>query len=508
MWVILNNGAGGFAPPLTFNLSEIPTSVTTGDFNSDGKTDVVIAVVQLDGNITTDALLFLNDGTGGFGQPREIRPGPGFSPRGSNKIRAVDLDKDGKLDLVSGSSMVTTYRGDGAGGFTFQPISDTDFGFSPAGAVGDFNGDGYPDILAVAAGASVEDLVVYLNDGTGRFGAPVRTPTRQRVFTTQAAIAEDFDGDGKTDVVLRTFEQRNDSSRATGFRLFPATTGGRFSGPIIFQPSIAPIAMAAGDFNSDGAPDIVSVSLSGSLTILSAQGGGFNAPRGFDFSPPGAFALQFSLTDLKSGDLNGDGALDLVIAALGLSDPVIMFGNGHGTFSDSVPINSGVPGGVPIAIELRDFNNDGKPDLALLNSSTNNIVVLLGDGRGGFTPSATIGGALAVARGFASADFNNDGNLDLVFSAQSSGFELYLGNGQGGFTQSATGIGGNLVFNSVFTTGDFNGDGIADLAFFDGFQVPTNNGFIISILIGDGRGGFAEPSNVMVQEALGHSERG
>jgi uncharacterized repeat protein (TIGR01451 family) len=497
VWVILNNGAGGFAPPLTFNIREFPTSITTGDFNSDGKTDIVIAIVQLDGNITADALLFLNDGTGGFGQPQEIRPGLGFLPRGSDKVRAVDLDKDGKLDLVSGSSMVTTYKGDGAGGFTFQPVFDTDFGFSPAGAGGDFNGDGYPDILAVAAGAGMEDLVVYLNDGTGSFGAPVRTPTRQSVFSTQGAIAEDFDGDGKTDVVLKTFNQ----NRATGIRLFTATTGGRFSGPIIFQPSAVPGAMAAGDFNRDGTPDIISVNLSGSLTILSAQGGGFNAPRGFDFSPPDIVAQQFSLTDLKSGDLNGDGAPDLVIAALGLSDAVMMFGNGRGAFSDSVRINSGGPGGVPIAIELRDFNNDGNPDLALLNSSTHDIVVLLGDGRGGFTPSATIGGALAVARGFVSADFNNDGNLDLVFSAQSSGLELYLGNGQGGFTQSATGIGGNLV-NIVFTAGDFNGDGIADLALFDGLQVQTSNGFIIAILIGDGRGGFGEPSNVMVQERL------
>jgi hypothetical protein len=422
-------------------------------------------------------------------------------PWGAIKVKAVDLDKDGKLDLVffnSGSPVVKTYKGDGAGGFTFQPVSDTDLGFSPAGAVGDFNGDGYPDILAVASGAGVEDLVVYLNDGTGSFGAPVRTPTRQSVFSTQGAIAEDFDGDGKTDVVLRTFSQS--SFRATGIRLFTATTGGRFSGPIIFQPSAIPNAMAAGDFNRDGAPDIISVNFNGSLTIVSAQGGGFNAPRGFDFSPPGVVSTQFSATDLKSGDLNGDGAPDLVIAASGLSDAVMMFGNSRGAFSDSVPINSGVTDGFPVAIELRDFNNDGKPDLALLNSNTRNVVVLLGDGQGGFTPSATFG-AGAIARGLVSADFNNDGNLDLVVRGQSSGLELYLGNGQGGFTQSATGIGGNVV-NVLFTTGDFNGDGIADLALFDDLQSQTGNGFNIIILISDGRGGFSEPSNVRGDERL------
>jgi len=501
VWVILNNGAGGFAPPLTFNIREFPTSITTGDFNSDGKTDLVIAVANLNNDRTTDALLFLNDGNGGFGQPQEIRPNIGFFLWIPQKVKAVDLDNDGKLDLVffnSGLSVVTTYKGDGAGGFTFQPVSDTDLGFSPAGAIGDFNGDSHPDILAVASSGSVEDLVVYLNDGTGSFGAPVRTPTRQGVFSTQGAIAEDFDGDGKTDVVLRTFNLS--SQRTTGIRSFTATTGGRFSGPIIFQPSVVSQATAAADFNRDGAPDIISVNLNGSFTIVSAQGGGFNAPRGFDFSPPGVVSPQFSATDLKSGDLNGDGAMDLVIAASGLSDAVMMFGDGRGALSDSVLINSGVTDGFPVAIELRDFNNDGKPDLALLNSNTRNVVVLLGDGQGGFTQCATFG-AGAIARGLVSADFNNDGNIDLVVRGQSSGLDLYLGNGQGGFTQSATGIGGNVV-NVLFTNGDFNGDGIADLALFDDLQSPTGNGVNIVILIGDGRGGFGEPSNVMVQERL------
>jgi hypothetical protein len=91
--VILNNGAGGFAPPLTFNISEIPTSITTGDFNSDGKTDLVISVAGQDSNRTTDSLLFLNDGTGGFGEPQEIRPS--FFPWGAIKVKAVDLDHSG-----------------------------------------------------------------------------------------------------------------------------------------------------------------------------------------------------------------------------------------------------------------------------------------------------------------------------------------------------------------------------------------------------------------------------
>ena len=94
--IILNNGAGGFAAPLTINIRESPKSVTTGDFNSDGKTDLVIAVTE---SVGFDALLFLNDGTGGFGLPRQIRPGQSTFWI-QNKVKSVDVDSDGKLDLV------------------------------------------------------------------------------------------------------------------------------------------------------------------------------------------------------------------------------------------------------------------------------------------------------------------------------------------------------------------------------------------------------------------------
>jgi hypothetical protein len=497
LWIILNNGAGGFAAPLTINISVSPKSVTAGDFNSDGKTDLVIAVT---GGLDFDALLFLNDGTGGFGLPRQIRPGlTRFWIQ--DKVKSVDVDSDGKLDLVffntsaANGAAVTIYKGDGAGGFSFQPIpGGLVQGF--ATAIGDFNGDGSPDILSVQPGESMDEIVVLPNDGTGRFGPQVRTLTGQPFSSVEGAIAEDFDGDGKTDVALRPAGQGN----FTGIILFTATTGGRFSEPIIYQPSVVAPAMAAGDFNRDGLPDILSMNNTGQLTIVSAQGGGFNAPRGFDFTPPMPFFQQFNASDLKSGDLNGDGAPDLVITAGGLSDAVIMFGDGRGEFGAPVSINTGVPSDSLLAIELQDFNNDGKPDLAALASYPTKVVVLLGDGQGGFTPSATINAGTGVVT-ITSGDFNNDGKLDLVVKAEASGLALYLGDGQGGFTQIATGIGGDIG-SFYFTAGDFNGDSNRDLAIYDKSQSGIGDGFNIVILPGDGQGGFGQPSNVMVQERL------
>jgi hypothetical protein len=501
VWVILNNGAGGFASPERYTASERLRRASVGDFNSDGRTDLVVAI--LDDERTADGLLFLNDGTGSLGQPREILRTESFVTHNPESVTPTDLDGDGNLDLVfffqSGEAAI--YKGNGAGGFTARP--EINVGSSSAKAIGDFNGDGRPDLLGVSGENSQDILRVYLNDGTGRFGAPVSTPSGQGVFTIQGAIAEDFDGDGKTDVVTRTMS--GSSYGETGIRLFIATTDGRFNEPVDYHPSVvatpeflAPV-MATSDFNHDGLPDILSMNNIGSLTIVINRGGGFNAPRGLVYSPTNIFSQHYAVGDLESVDINGDGALDLLVAGSGLRDVAILFGAGRNKFSDPVSISSGVADGLPATIEVQDFNNDGKLDLAVLYSDTRNVVALLGDGRGGFMPSATINVGVNV-NGIVSADFNNDGNLDLVVRGAPSGLALYLGNGQGVFTQSATQIGVNSpVF--VFTAGDFNGDGMRDLAIYDVLQ--SGIGHNIVILPGDGQGGFGQPSNVIVQEELG-----
>jgi hypothetical protein len=288
--------------------------------------------------------------------------------------------------------------------------------------------------------------------------------------------------------------------------LFIATTDGRFNEPVDYHPSVLAPAIATGDFNHDGLPDILSLNNagsminSGSLTIVINRGGGFNAPRGVNYSLHDQSFPQYSLGDLKSADLNGDGALDLVVTSTGLRDAAIMLGAGHNKFSDPVLISSGVTDPLPLTIEIQDFNNDGNLDLAVLYAITRKVVVLLGDGQGGFTPSAMISIGFNVNT-IISADFNNDGNLDLVVKGVSGGLTLYLGNGHGGLTQTATQIGGNTP-DLAFTAGDFDGDGDRDLAIYDSLQNGVG-GLNLVILPGDGQGGFGQPSNVSVPERLG-----
>src|SRR3954452_21870763 len=144
-------------------------------------------------------------------------------------------------------------------------------------------------------------------------------------------------------------------------------------------------------------------------------------------------------------------------------------------------------GTAPNQIVTGDFNLDTKPDLAVVNSSSDNVTILLGDGIGGFTPAP--GSPVMVAqtpKSVAVGDFNNDGKPDFAADNFIGGsVSVFLGDGAGGFTQannSPVAMAGGPIY---VATGDFNADGLADLA------TANISPAGIGILVGTGNGGFA-----------------
>jgi hypothetical protein len=151
--------------------------------------------------------------------------------------------------------------------------------------------------------------------------------------------------------------------------------------------------------------------------------------------------------------------------------------------------NSHFPvGAAPGSVEIADLNNDGKSDIVVANEQSNNVTILLGDGRGGFTQAK--GSPFPAGHDpndIAIGDFNRDGKLDLAFANhEEKHLTVLLGNGQGGFTPA---------LNSPFAvevqphthgvaTGDLNGDGKLDLV----TDSWGNNQ--VSVLFGDGKGSF------------------
>jgi hypothetical protein len=193
------------------------------------------------------------------------------------------------------------------------------------------------------------------------------------------------------------------------------------------------------------------------------------------------------------GDFNLDGKLDLAVSNNGSNNVTILLGDGSGGFTQAAgsPIGTGTK---PQSVAVGDFNLDGKPDIAVANYGSfpgpSSVTILLGDGSGGFTqPAGSPFGAGSESQSISIGDFNLDGKLDLaVANGASNNVTILLGDGSGGFTQPAGSPVGAGSYPRSVSVGDFNLDGKPDLAVANQF---SNN---VTILLGNGSGGFTGSS--------------
>lgn len=314
-------------------------------------------------------------------------------------------------------------------------------------ALGDFNGDGRPDMAvgtATWAGAGTPDgLFVLLNEGGGNFGEPLVVDAAPSC----EIAAADFNGDGNLDLLT------GDS----GILL------GRGNGTFLPARRIGlATSTAIGDFNGDGKPDVA---------LSNSEGGSGSTINIFLNNGAGIFQDAVALPGRalgrpRVGDLNGDGKADLVVpTGAGLpADAVSVFlSKGDGTFAG--PLQTSIDG----LVALADFNGDGLPDLVT------SYDILLGKGDGSFGPPVRyMSRELVEWAGypipFETADFNGDGHLDLVvvwvfedgFGAGTTFVSIFEGNGDGSMKPSVEHTVGD--FPSGVGAADLDGDGSPDLA--------------------------------------------
>ena len=166
--------------------------------------------------------------------------------------------------------------------------------------------------------------------------------------------------------------------------------------------------VAVGDFNGDGILDVVVSAFAAPswsvFILLGKEDGSFIA------SP--VTVSSTSLGDVAAGDFNGDGKLDLAVANDVTNTVLLLLGNGDGTFTASA--SSPATGTNPAFITVADFNRDGIPDLVVANQQSNQITVLLGNGDGTFTPTAASVPTGPAPYSLTAADFNGDGIPDLA----------------------------------------------------------------------------------------------
>jgi hypothetical protein len=321
-----------------------PSAVATGDFNSDGKLDLVVA-----NKASNDLTILLGNGDGTF-IPAASRITVGSSP---DAIAVADFNRDGRLDLAVanyGDGTVTILLGNGDG--TFTPAgSPVVVGGGPiALAMGDFNADGKLDLAVV--NYSSNSLTILLGNGDGGFTA---VPTSPATLTGPISVAVgDFNGDGMLDLTVG-----NSGDAAVSILL------GNGDGTFTPAPG-SPVAVgayphvAAGDFNGDGNLDLAVVDFYtvtgapiGYLNVLLGNGDGTfisMTPKLIGGGTSHAIAL---------GDFNADGKLD--VAAGYQTALCILQGNGDGTFS----VASEPPVKYSASTSVGDFNGDGMLDLAV-----------------------------------------------------------------------------------------------------------------------------------------------
>jgi hypothetical protein len=405
--VLLGHGNGEFDPPITFSMG----ALAIGDFNQDGVSDILLStgvflgdglgsfslvgssviigqyplvddfngdglpdVVSIfDGGGYPQLLVSFGNGDGHFASASEFaaQTTPSF-------VSSADLNADGKPDVltVDYRGILSAFLGNGAGGFdppvlTTIPVPVNNIG------VGDFDGDGFPDVVIEGSDYLGYFLSLLHGDGSGRFGPPARFPA---VAAAGLAIG-DFNGDHHLDVSLGNY-------------VFFGDGAGNFGPPRVSATLPGGGSLVTADLNGDGKLDLVLFGGNRIVALLGDGQGGFATSADL----PVSFFVSFLVADV-----NEDGKPDIITGFYKTLS--VRLGNGAGGFAD--PVDFAAPLGAS-QIVAADFDGDGRVDLA---ANGWGITILRGDGSGTFHESLSYGSPGAL---IAAADFTEDGKADLV----------------------------------------------------------------------------------------------
>jgi hypothetical protein len=296
--ILLNNGDGTFtrAPYVP---DGAPRAIAAADFNHDGHVDLAVVGADLTAGNGGVVEIFDGNGNGTFAKPPQRYHLAGAGPQ----VVAADLNGDGWDDLVVTTQQRVAVLINQQNGTFAKPVYYTIGNNGPTGlVVGDFNHDGVPDIAVSNGRPGYVTVLLGNRNDPGTFGAPNFYPTGGNPV---ALTSGDFNNDGLIDLaVVNSQFKQNTVATLIG------NGDGTFRAPSLFRTANFSDAIVAGDFSGDGKTDLVVGSFVGPLTLYPGNGEGtFGIPLTFS----GGYYAQL----VNAADLNGDGKPDLVVTPHG-----------------------------------------------------------------------------------------------------------------------------------------------------------------------------------------------
>lgn len=435
--VLVSNCDGTFQNPVEVPAGSNPTGIATGDFNGDGQQD--FAVINEDDDSVS---IFLGDGTGKF----TAATGSPFVLAHQLVLTSTSLP-DGVLNTAYSATLQSI---GGTGAVTWSLTTGT----LPAGltlnpSTGAISG------TSTAAGTST--IRVKAIDSA----SPPNSVTIALSITVNA-IAPSF--------AISTGSLSNGTIGVPYDQLLTATGG---TAPLTWTVSSgslpAGLSLNATTGEITGTPTSSTTtppSFTFTVTVTDSSATPLTAQKQFSLTPIPSTAAERGPVAIVQNDFNADGNQDLAIVNQATNNVTMLLGRGDGTFAEATgsPISSGIGNG-PVAIAAGDLNNDGKPDLAVVNQTDNTVSVLLNNGDATFTTSASSPlqtGAGTSPTGVAIADFNQDGLADIaVTNGGADSFSVFVGVSGGLFTLAfqppagPTGSTPTAIVANTFVSGGF-----------------------------------------------------
>lgn len=332
---------------------------TLADLNEDGKLDLVVANARTDYSHQNSLTIFMNDGLGGF-DSADIR---NMNCQPVQHVRAADVNKDGHLDLVFPCNdhgyyvgvMLNRKSGDRWGNFGSPQYTRELQSFgngcyrTTSVDVADFDNDGTPDL---AIGCYHQSVQIWKGNGGGSFSFRSSWYFDSEPHYYFDLKAADFDGDGNQDIAaLSAFHQVLQVARGNG----DGTRADYQTYGMYGQPWHVEVA----DLNQDKKPDlIVSHRYDERIVVLQNSNG--------DFSNRQDYNLAHQHGQIRTMDMNGDGLLDVIVAAREgyEAQGTILLGKGDGTLTGRTNFRTG--GSSPWGLAVGQFDADAKPDVMLI----------------------------------------------------------------------------------------------------------------------------------------------